>query len=210
MQLIAMATMALDHIGKLFFPSELIWQYAGRMAFPIYCYFVVLGYQRTRNIRNYMLRLLAIGAASQIPYMLTFNTWGINVIGTLLAGLSTMILMDRIKQAQAQVLLAAAVGLLLDVLDFDYGSYGLLLIFIYRYTTSHRMVGLHMLLNFAYLFYKGESWTIQLASVIPTFVLACTPSIPKALNRIAVPRWLWRSFYPVHFIILFIIVFMLK
>ncbi|MEI7024192.1 TraX family protein [Paenibacillus sp. y28] len=206
MQLLAMLTMFMDHIGKIFFPDEQTWRFIGRIAFPIYCYCIVLGYHRTRDMGRYFARLLVIGLLSQLPYMLAFNTVGVNVIGTLLVSLAVLYALDRLKgriTLQVLVVLIACMGL--DALPFDYGSYGLLLVLIYRYARehTHTVVGMHLLLNVAFILYKG--WTIQMASLIVTLVLAYAPELFRQLERIQPPKWLWRSFYPVHFIVLFLI-----
>ncbi|MCP1312105.1 conjugal transfer protein TraX [Paenibacillus tyrfis] len=197
-----------DHTGKIFFPDVILWQLIGRMAFPIYCYFIVIGYQRTSNLNKYFSRLFLLGLVSQIPYMLALRVQGINAIGTLFLSLAVLYALDQIKSKGLKAGIVILGGFLLEFLTFDYGSYGLLLVLIFRYTKGHKMVGAHYLLNIAFLFYKG--WLLQLASVVISAVIAYTPSLIRWTERVRVPRWLWRSFYPAHFVFLFLLALLVQ
>lgn len=208
MQILAMFTMLADHTGKIFFPDVILWQLIGRMAFPIYCYFIVIGYQRTRDLKKYFSRLFMLGLISQIPYMLALKIKGINAIGALFLCLVVLYALDQIKSKGLKAGIVMLTGLLLEFLPFDYGSYGLLLVLIFRYTKGHKMVGVHYFLNIAFFFYKG--WLIQLASVVVSIVIAYTPSLIRWIERVRVPRWLWRSFYPAHFVFLFLLALLVQ
>lgn len=201
MQIIAMVTMLLDHIGLIWFPQDDTWRIIGRLAMPLYAYALVIGYFRTKNINQYFWRMTAIAALSQIPYSLAFGTWEINTVGTLLVCLVSLKLLDQLKSRPAlQVSLAAFLLLLLEVVPCSYGAYLLVLVLIYRYVPKHGMAPAHLLLNIFYLFYMG--WTIQLFSVVATLLLVYSPSMLQAADSIKVPRSLWRSFYPLHLAII--------
>lgn len=202
MQYLAMLTMLIDHIGVVFFPDNPIWRIIGRIAFPIYAFAIVTGLAHTRDKRRYVKRLAIIAAIAQIPYMAALGTLQINVIGTFLAVIGTLALIDRTRHpaAIAGLLLGAAV--VLEAVPFSYGSYALVLIYIYRSLAGrpHAMVAAHFLLNIAYAAWTGGVW--QLASLLPTFLIAYAPGF--AAKRHA-PRWLWLSFYPGHLMVLFAI-----
>ncbi|GAB2701084.1 TraX family protein [Paenibacillus thermoaerophilus] len=200
MQPIAMITMLIDHIGALFFPDDVTWRLIGRIAFPIYAYALVAGYRRTRSIPRYMLRLLAIAAAAQLPFSAAFGVWEINAVGTLLVSLCLLALLDRFDKSSYQALLAIAGVLFLETIPFDYGAYGLALVLIYRYAQGGWMLLLHAALDVLFIAWKG--WWIQPASLLPTFVLAYWPEGWKAAERARVPSWVWRSFYPAHLAVL--------
>ncbi|MGG6314472.1 TraX family protein [Paenibacillus macerans] len=208
MQLIAMITMLIDHIGLLFFPGEMLWRIIGRIAFPIYAYALVQGHAHTSNYRNYAVRLFLIAAVSQIPYQLAFDTNGLNVVATLFMSSLVIRLLDQFKPGVASVLFIAGVCVLMEVLPFDYGAYGLLLALIFKYAGTGKMVAMHLLLNVAYLFAFG--WVIQLASILPTMVIAYGPGLWRKLEAWRLPRWVWRAFYPAHLAVLAVLVYFLS
>lgn len=205
MQIIAMITMLIDHIGLLFFPGDLMWRIVGRIAFPIYAYALVQGYAHTSDFRKYALRLLLIAVISQIPYQLVLNRDGLNVVATLLAALLVLRVLDHIKPGPLSVLVIAGVAVVMEVLPFDYGAYGLLLVLIFNYARSTSLLMMHLLLNLIYMFSYG--WIVQMVSLVPTLVIVLGPKVWKRLESSRVPAWVWRSFYPAHLIVLAVVVY---
>ena len=55
LKLIAIVSMLLDHVGKIFFPKILILQIIGRLAFPIFAFFIAEGFYYTRNKLKYFI-----------------------------------------------------------------------------------------------------------------------------------------------------------
>ena len=111
MQWVAMISMFLDHFGKSWFPHTPIWQIVGRLAFPIYAYFIAVGMNRTRSMPGYIRRLAVLAALSQIPFALLFNTWTINVIGTFFVSVGALYLMERMPNDPMRYVWPAAAAL---------------------------------------------------------------------------------------------------
>ena len=57
LKIIAMLSMLTDHIGYIFFPTDLTWRYIGRIAFPLYCFLLTEGFFHTRSREKYLLRM---------------------------------------------------------------------------------------------------------------------------------------------------------
>ncbi|GAA0377145.1 TraX family protein [Paenibacillus motobuensis] len=200
MQWIAIVTMLLDHIGAAFFPGELIWRIIGRISFPIYAYALVQGFRYTTSYSKYMLRLTIITVLSQLPYQIALSRSGINVVGTLLVAALLMRLLEHMRPGILSILLIAGCSLLIEVIPFDYGAYGLLLVLIFRYAEKYQLLFIHVLLNVIYLLVYG--WVVQMVSIIPTLLIVLDPTIWRRLELIRMPRWLWRSYYPLHLLVL--------
>lgn len=69
LKLIAMVFMFCDHVGKMLLPHVPEMRIIGRIAFPIYCWCLVVGFHYTRRVWLYFLRLLVTGLISQPLYM---------------------------------------------------------------------------------------------------------------------------------------------
>jgi hypothetical protein len=192
---LAMLTMLIDHIGLVFFPDDPGWRIVGRLAFPIYAYALYMGYVHTRNMRSYMLRLLGIALISQVPYMLAFDVYRPNVVWTLLTSLLALAAASRLKHWAAVAGLYILTAMVMELSLMDYGAYGLLLVLIYRYTSSYIMIAAHFALNVVYDMVHHAN--IQHFSLLSTILIVCFASGKSGFHS-RVPRWLWRSFYPVH------------
>lgn len=160
---IGIITMFIDHVAAALICRILIaWQYSeelgsaetyrvlfqlqdfmrkiGRLAFPIFCFFLVEGFLRTRNIRKYMLRMLIFVFVSEIPFDLAFSGQFIyikyqSVMLTLLIGLVTMWGCDKVAKRFHEDIYMILIGYILCVflgallaqgLKTDYGANGIL------------------------------------------------------------------------------------
>lgn len=206
MQIIAMLTMLIDHIGYIFFPGELGWRYIGRIAFPIYCYALVQGHIHTSSRPKYLLRLLLIAVITQVPYNLALDPGGLNVVFTLLLSAIVLVVLDKLPNPWLGAPIVIAVCVFMEYFPLDYNAYGLLLVLIFRYARSYWLVLAHFLLNVFYLFYNG--WLVQMVSIVPTLLIVIVPVFWTYLERRRLPRWVWWSFYPAHLACLAVVKFL--
>ena len=89
---LAAVFMVIDHVGMLFeplsglFPRDSLWYYAfryvGRLAFPIFAYFVAEGCRRTHDYTAYLKRLFLFALLTQIPLYIAMPEDGRSVITT--------------------------------------------------------------------------------------------------------------------------------
>ena len=106
LKIIALVSMLIDHIAASLLTIQLQLHYTeplyqafivmryfiGRLAFPIYCFLLVEGFERTKNRRKYAERLFLFALISEVPFDLAFNRCVLslghqNVFFTLFAGL---------------------------------------------------------------------------------------------------------------------------
>ena len=73
LKLVAMATMFIDHIGKMCFPQYNIMRIIGRIAFPIYAYCIAVGCVYTRNHLKYLTRIVWLGLIVQPLYVVAMG-----------------------------------------------------------------------------------------------------------------------------------------
>lgn len=103
LQIIAMITMAIDHVSYVYTYGDAhttFLNYIGRIAFPIFCFQIALGYKKTKNLGKYILKLIIVAGVTQIPYILFFKNVviqseiGLNVVFTLIFGLLAILIYD--------------------------------------------------------------------------------------------------------------------
>lgn len=79
-KLLALVTMVIDHSAFYLYSSSLIghglyfaMRTAGRIAFPLYAFLLVNGFEKTSNRAKYLSRLVLFAAVSQLPYTVVFS-----------------------------------------------------------------------------------------------------------------------------------------
>ena len=101
LKIIAMISMVFDHTGDVFSPNVMWPRMIGRLAMPIFSFFIAEGFAHTRDKKKYLVRLGLFALISEIPFDLAFDgRLGLghqNIMLTFfLAGLALM-LFDRIR-----------------------------------------------------------------------------------------------------------------
>lgn len=145
LKVIAMLSMLIDHMGLLFFPDQLLWRQIGRLAFPLYAYFLAQGFEYTSSRRRYFFRLLLFGLISQLPFVYLnrgaeLDLWQVNQVLLLLYSGLVLLVLEQAKKRKhwgsklGIALVAIGLALVPEVLLFQfpqlslsYASYGVLL-----------------------------------------------------------------------------------
>lgn len=205
---IACAAMLIDHIGAVFVQGYTL-RIIGRLAFPVFCFLLAEGAERTRNPGKYALRLALGAIVSEIPYDLLFYggfDWAHqNVMLTLLIGLLTIRAMRRWPRF---ALVPLAVGCLLaEAGNASYGGWGVALIVLFAWTAHSPRAGLLRFAGMTVIFLCMNSAVLPGVG-IPIQLLGIAAWIPigqysgrKATNHPAV-QWGFYLFYPLHLLVL--------
>jgi len=189
-----MLTMLIDHIGYLFFPTQIWIRVIGRISFPIFAFLIARGYRYTSDKKKYGLRLFLFGIVSQVPYhFFAPGKW--NIMFTLLIGLVIIEIFDsRFKYASIPLLFLG------HFFPVSYGVYGLAMILIFHmtYGDDNKMLNGYIILTIAY--YIQSQNGVQALSFF-----ALVPILLDPKTSIKVPRMLGYWFYPGHIAALLLI-----
>lgn len=66
LKIIACVSMFIDHLGFIVFPKLLILRIIGRLAMPIFSFFIGIGCVHTSSKKNYLFRVLGLGLVCQL------------------------------------------------------------------------------------------------------------------------------------------------
>ena len=218
LKIIAISAMTFNHIANVFedtlAPAIRVPFYAiGGLTFPIMAFMIVEGYHKTSNIKKYTLRLLIFGLIALIPFFLALGG-RLNVLFTLLLGLITLIIRDRMKNKTMFWFCVA--GITLFTIFSDWSFIGVPLILAYGSVKGERrkivlpviavsIVGIAISAIFSYILGREPLQYILDGS----FFLVCLGAIPlllsyKGARGYSPPslRYLFYIYYPAHLLVI--------
>lgn len=181
----------------------------GRLAFPIYCFFLAEGLKYTSNAWKYLGRLTVFALLSEIPFDLLFHSsvlefGGQNVFFTLAIGLAVMMAMRALDHCLPQkwmavvpdILIVTTGCLLAEWMKTDYASTGILcLVVIYLFSN-----------------YRGTRLVAGALAFLWEWPMAPLAFLPLALykkKRGWRGKYFFYAFYPAHLLILYLITLLL-
>lgn len=212
LKMIAMVTMFCDHLGYAIFNQLSYFNYIGRLSFPIFAFGISEGYSHTRSKKNYAMRLFLFGLVSQVPFM-WFNSmfrvdFTLNIFFTLLIGLIAIIGYEQCKNKSIGLLLVACLACTADFLKTDYGSFGVLMIFIFhifkdkKWLMNLSYIALCLIKYVSLAVFSGF-YTIYgllcICTIIPLIFINLYNG-KKGPNT----KYLLYTFYPIHLILLYV------
>ncbi len=207
LKLIAMLSMVFDHVGDNFFPEQTWMRIIGRIAMPIFAFFVAEGFLHTHDRKKYLLRMGVFALVSELPFdLLTAGRLEFghqNVMFTFFLAILALLCFDTLmakEQTRARMALAwgamvAAIAAAL-LLKTDYNIYGVGLVFIF------------------YLFRNKELWFRCVMGMIfhivtrnmGIYIYGLLGFLPLFLYNGKKGRglkWLFYVFYPGHMLLLY-------
>lgn len=149
LHIMAMTFMLMDHIWATVLSYAWL-TCVGRIAFPIFAFLIVEGFNHTKNLRKYMLRMLIFAVIAEIPFNLMYGGQVFypvhqNVLWTFLLALLGLMFMEKIKKKNKiwlTILISVVVCLLGTVLGYllfvDYYGCGILTVFIFYFFNRNR------------------------------------------------------------------------
>lgn len=91
LKLIALLFMICDHFGARLLPTVSGMRILGRLAFPIYCWCMIIGFHYTRSVPKYLFRILLVGLLVQPLYSVAmvhgWNSSVLSLVGEQISGL---------------------------------------------------------------------------------------------------------------------------
>ena len=141
LKIIAAVSMLIDHIGLIIFPNVMILRIIGRIAFPIFAFFIAEGCKHTKNKLRYILTIFVFGIISQAIHLIFVKDWTLNILFTFSISILLVFLLDFVKQTfydnksnliKITALISFCLSIMLvyfinNLLDFDYGFWGCML-----------------------------------------------------------------------------------
>ncbi|MCL2616434.1 MAG: conjugal transfer protein TraX [Defluviitaleaceae bacterium] len=217
LKLIAIAAMFIDHFAHVFegrLLDDLVpaMRAAGRMAFPIFVYFIGEGFRRTGSVQWYLLRLGVFAIISEVPFdiMLYSHTYPEaftwfslrhqNVLFTLFLGVLAADFYQNTFSKKAYALLIPLPFVLAMFVQADFGLLGTMLVFLCAITESSKMLRLAFLFGGGVILYFAHDYSHML---IAGYV--CALVLLMFYNEEQGPRikWAFYAFYPLHMLALF-------
>lgn len=198
-----MLTMLIDHLAAYNIVPVEWFRIIGRIAMPLYAFGIAIGYSRTSDKKKYLFRLLMYASIAQIPLTyLQGDNFYLNIIFTFSFSLALLILLNTKTHFIYKLLYICITLLMVEIFPFEYGSYGVLLVLIYRYSKGGTMFLLHLILSLLY-FYLDMISQIGLFSILGTIIITFAKHYPN----VRINRTFFRLFYPAHLMIIALILF---
>ena len=212
LKLIAMISMVFDHAGDMFFPDVMWPRMIGRLAMPIFSFFIAEGFSHTRDKKKYLCRLGIFALISEIPFDLAFEgRVGLghqNIMLSFFLAVVALMLYDWIQGGTKSeenhasigktilgVIAVAAIAALSLLLRADYTIFAVIAVFLfYVLRQKHPLVRTGVGVAFLALTRTVGYYCTTGLSFIPLAMY--TGKKGKGL------KWLFYGFYPGHLLLL--------
>ena len=221
LKIIAMVSMALDHIGLLFFPDVALFRVLGRIAFPIFAYMIAEGCRYTKNRAKYLGMIAGMGVLFQAVFLVAMNSLYQGILITFSLAIITIFAIDGLIKSKKLWGRLAALGALAFVaffvfvlprllvgtdFDLDYGLWGILLPVAVYFLPNRlwRVIGIAALLVVRAIHYSV--FPVALGH-LQWFSLLAVPllALYNGKRGSAKMKYVFYIFYPAHLVILYAI-----
>ena len=226
LKLIACITMMIDHFGHAIVPGlpvpymvELYYacRIIGRIAFPIYAFLLSQGMRHTRNPKNYILRLGVGILLAELPFDILFEggiSWEAqSVMVTLTLGAVMLLCMGKTEKKWMKLLLVLPFGILADLARSDYGGWGIAMIAAFALLDRLPVLTVGILLINALMSsvaipFFGINLSVQTFGAVAMVPIAFYSG--KKITGSRGVQWAFYLFYPVHLLVLWLILSVIR
>ena len=221
MKYLAALFMLIDHIGMVFYPTNMIYRIIGRLAMPIFAYGIAMGFMKTSSLKKYVIRLSIFTIISQpvfafMQYSVYKRVTGVNIGATFLIAIGCLVTIcgrglrekkveeivswqKDIKDTVIRLIILSSLLVLSEILNCDYGIYGVLVVMVFYVgiTIKKDNVGYLGFAIITIIYSLTSHSSIQLFSIL-SIVL-----IPYTKNKVNyIPRYFFYIFYPLHMLVI--------
>jgi hypothetical protein len=141
LKIFACIFIAFDHVGVIFFPNNDLFRIIGRLAFPLFAYFIAEGCRYTKNKARRLLVMSIIGALYVLFYLVYQKEWYCNIFVTFSISILLIYLLKWFKKLLfehgklplialsllAFIAVTAASYFLCEIVYVEYGFKGIML-----------------------------------------------------------------------------------
>lgn len=228
LKLIASLSMLIDHAGLMLFNDNPTMRMFGRLAFPIFAFFIAEGFRYTRNRGKYFMRVFLLGVICQIVYTIADGSVYIGILLVFSLSIILIYLLDCLKTAVKDqrsdlcaklfgskevsrkldislcaVLFAVAVGgcyLLCENVAVDYGFWGIMLpVAMSAFSNKWAKLGTFSAVLIVLCMTASFHWQPLSLFTIP--LLAIYNGKPGKYRM----KYFFYVFYPAHLVVLYLI-----
>lgn len=211
LKIVACISMFLDHIryvNPIF--NNFVSSNLGRIAFPLFAFFITEGYVHTKDLKKYYKRLLLFALISQIPFMLFRTLVGewkmLNVIFTLILGLICITVYDKFEKKYLSIPICLIIICLGEIINVDYGWFGVALTFAIYLGRKNKII-----LSLLYTAILYTYFTYNKVSILNNFIYFIFHLIPLLFISLYNGekgkdcKYFYYFFYPIHMMIFYLI-----
>ena len=230
LKMIAIISMTIDHIAWAIFPNfsyhpiAIIMHIIGRIACPIFCFFIAYGYIHTKDFKKYFSRIVIFALISHVPYVLTsFNYidwfsfipgyYGIFNQTSVLWGFACGLLLIKVNDSRLKGVYKLLLSLLICLISFpaDWSCVApLIILFMWQYKNNFKkqmiaMVCMIFSYVLVYFFAIDKIYALlQFAVVLAIPLLYMYNGVRgKNLKLNKFMKWFFYIYYPLHLLIIF-------
>ena len=202
LKIIAIIAMTLDH-WNVILGGPIYMRILGRLSFPIFSFLIGEGYRHTKNKKKYFVKIFLYSILLQMPvYFFYSKEEKLNIFFTLASGILLLSILENNKMSNVIKYFCALILLIIsEYLKFDYGSYGIISIFIfYKFKEKKMLISfLFLLVNIVYIV-TGKIFSIQIFSLFSLIFIFKYNGKEGKKNK-----QFFYLYYPTHILLLYLL-----